>query len=185
MNLLINIRFLTYAIILVSAVISFVSWKRSASATEVKSTIVECGLVVGGANPRPFSDLIAKADRVILKGENENAESLESDVEWVRRISQQISLLKLGEPNSCLCCGWMTAYFYEKEHLLGSVAPIHGNQIRVSSAVLAGDFEIPEEVWRVFESIFREKAKALNSTESTAGTHTPPNPSQVPAVPHL
>jgi hypothetical protein len=107
-----------------------------------------------------LSVLFAGADQVVFKGEMEKSGRTDTDREWIARMNGRIAQLSLDDGDYCLCCGWMTAYFYRKGALLGSLAPIHGNQVRIMSQVGNGDYKIPEDQWKAINAIFREKMKA-------------------------
>ena len=124
------------------------------------------GLAIDSAQ---LSALLATADHVIIKGEMEKTGSVVTDRRWIRRMSEEISRLKLEKGDYCLCCGWSTAYFYKRETLLGSIAPIHGDQVRISSEIGYGDFIIPEERWNALKEVFNEKKSANQRPQGTPG----------------
>jgi hypothetical protein len=104
------------------------------------------------------------ADRVVVRSdiEKDAAGAVVTDADWTRRLGLEVGKATLTEPAACFCSGWRTAFFYRADKLLISVAPIHGDQLRVHVDDGGGDFTIKEATWKAIEALLAEKARKNN-----------------------
>ena len=118
--------------------------------------------------------LIASADRVGIRGENEKeaADVVVRDSKWIQRVSEVIATIPLSGRGACLCSGWRTAYFYMADRLVISVAAIHGNQVRIywpedGGNWGGGDFRMSEERWKALSAALNVPKASVQSPNSS------------------
>lgn len=95
--------------------------------------------------------LIAGADHAGIHGEiadlGEEETSVIRDPKWIHQVSEVMRTTPIAHPTTCMCTGWRTAYFYRNGEVVVSLAAIHGNQLRIHSKDVSGDFPIDEVRW--------------------------------------
>ena len=120
-------------------------------------------------NSQRAEQLVLSADKVIIRGELDKAPVgiVVTDRAWIERVAKTLARIPLVKANQCLCIGWTTAYFYKGGNEVFSVAPIHGNQLRIYSARGGGDFAVAEKSWNAIADLLVEKTKANHPPEAT------------------
>lgn len=99
--------------------------------------------------PARVAALIVASDRVAMRGEDESKlkETTLSDSDWIRRFGELLGQSSISKDTSCLCAGWLTAYFYKGGEMVISIAAIHGHQLRMHWKNGGGDFTIDAQHW--------------------------------------
>ena len=109
------------------------------------------------AEAKRIAKAIATADSAGIRGELEKQEEevMVRDAKWIHAVSDAVAAAVISENRCCLCIGWRTAHFYRNGRQVISVAPIHGNALRIYwGDGGGGDFPVEEASWQaVVESL--------------------------------
>jgi len=121
--------------------------------------------------------LIASADTIRIEaGDSKKQEIVFQDTEWIQRVSKAVGAAPISESGHCFCVGWRSFGFYRNGTLVISVAPIHGNQLRIYEANGdSGDFPVDETSWSAVNA-------ALNALHKPPQTLIPKPISVPPAA---
>ena len=103
---------------------------------------------------RQLGALVASADRVVIAAETaQPGEGVEvRDAKWIRHFGAVLATVPVGRRSACLCAGWRTATFYAGTKRLGSIAAIHGNQLRISLPEHGGDYSTDAAHWAAVDT---------------------------------
>ena len=103
--------------------------------------------------------LIAAADEVLITSESrgESVNRSVFDRDWIHRVSKAVGQSQISRKTHCFCIGWGEVVFFRQKKILISIAAIHGNQLRISSDIAAGDYPINEARWKVISAVLDEQ----------------------------
>ena len=121
--------------------------------------------------------LMLSADTVkILEDDGNKQPIVFQDPDWIQRVSKAVAAAPISESMSCFCVGWRSFGFYKNDELVISIAPIHGNQLRIYEANGdSGDFPVDETSWSAVNA-------ALNALHKPPQTLIPKPISVPPAA---
>ncbi len=104
-------------------------------------------------------NLIAAADEVLITSESrgESVNRSVYDRDWILRVSKAVGQSQISRKTHCFCIGWGEVVFFRQKKILISIAAIHGNQLRISSDIAAGDYPINEARWKVISAVLDEQ----------------------------
>ena len=107
-----------------------------------------------------FIELIERADSIRFR-QGHRGEWKEYRITEKEIILEYAEILRSGvypEHNYCLCTGWLRAYFYEGEEELCSIAPIHGDQLRIYWEGNGGDYKVTPDFMEKFLALWNISA---------------------------
>jgi len=105
--------------------------------------------------------LMLSADTVkILEDDGNKQPIVFQDPDWIQRVSKAVAAAPISESMSCFCVGWRSFGFYKNDELVISIAPIHGNQLRIYEAKGDhGDFPVTEASWNAVDEALKSLHK--------------------------